>query len=151
MSKYVVIDLDGTLCDHTHRKHLALTAQWSEYHGRCIYDPPNKDVLQYVMMLAAADSKVMFLTGRPNSFRGITDLWLAKHLGDQYEYSLMMRPIGDTHSDYILKLSLLECYFGDERGDVVNNVLHAIDDRPTVVNAFREYGINCWQARPGRY
>jgi hypothetical protein len=43
---------------------------------------------------------------------------------------------------------MTEEYFGSKEA-VLQNVIFVLDDRDKVVEAWRNYGLPCWQVRPG--
>jgi hypothetical protein len=61
-----------------------------------------------------------------------------------------MRPEGNRESDYLVKLQLVDEFFGN-RETALNSVLLVLDDRDKVVEAFRDAGFRCWQVQSGSY
>tara|TARA_Y100000310_G_C20547602_1_gene746375 strand:- start:703 stop:1140 length:438 start_codon:yes stop_codon:yes gene_type:complete len=142
----IVIDLDGTLCDCEHRQHLAQAQQWDEFHSKLGDDLPHKEVALIVDRLIGYE--VIACTGRNEAWRIATEKWL-RHFRFHVD-ALIMRPDGDWRSDHELKPVLLEEHFGSKE-KVLNEVILVLDDRDKVVEAWREYGLPCWQVRPGGY
>ena len=58
-----LLDLDGTLCDVSHRKQLAKSKAWNEFHGLCHLDEPNPDVLRVVLLPSAPSCQSLSLVG----------------------------------------------------------------------------------------
>lgn len=48
MKKYIICDLDGTLCDHRHRIYLAWSKQWDSYNAGCVADYVNMPVRDFL-------------------------------------------------------------------------------------------------------
>jgi hypothetical protein len=49
-----------------------------------------------------------------------------------------------------LKPALLEGFFGGKQA-TIDNVKFVLDDRDAVVEAWRNYGLVCWQVRQGSF
>jgi len=142
----VIVDLDGTLCNHSHRLHLALAGQWKEYHALCVDDKLNEDVAWFLSVLPR-EIFVIVLSGREETVKEETIQWLVKHNVAQYIDEILLRPEGDYSPDIELKPAMLDDYF--ENLPWRNRVLVALDDRNRVVEMWRLLGIPCWQVREG--
>lgn len=146
----IVIDMDGTLCDCSHRVHLAAAGQWEQFHSLLGEDAVMPDLKALLMMIKPEGPEVIICTGRNEAFRHDTLKWLEKNLLTGYIDHIIMRPDNDWRPDHELKLALLEDFFGSKEA-ALENVQFVIDDRDKVVEAWRNYGLPCWQARPGGY
>lgn len=120
--KAIISDIDGTVALIHHR---------SPYHTQlCYKDEPNHPIIE---SLLALKHKLIFVTGRDEKYRDLTETWLDKYFQD---YELYMRPDGDKRSDFIVKEDI-----------TVNkiltryNVLLAYDDRPRNSRMYRKLGI----------
>src|ERR1044071_9234046 len=51
--KFIVVDLDGTVCDCAHRVHLAQAKQWDEFHAGIPHDKPHPDAVEFLSAMAA--------------------------------------------------------------------------------------------------
>jgi len=142
-----LLDLDGTLCDVSHRVHLAMAKMWDEFHSLCQSDRPNPDVLRVVLLLQRSIMPVI-VTGRNARWRAKTEAWLSD-CGVSCE-ALLMRPDDDFRPDAELKLSLLDRHYGG-RDSWLRRVVFALEDRERVVEAYRNLGIPTWQVRPETY
>lgn len=139
----IVLDADGTLWDSTPRIDFAKAKQWEEFHSRCIDDQPHDDVL-YLLRMLPWDCVVILCTARTERWRGLTEQWLAMHkIGVD---TILMRPNDDFRPAAEVKLNLLEKHFGSKEL-VLGQVSFCLDDTDRVVEAFRNYGLNCWQVR----
>ena len=143
----IVIDMDGTLSNCVHRQHHAEQGQWDEFHSRLMEDETYYDV-QWFLEKLPNTIEVIIVTGRSEAYREKTFAWLHdnKILVDR----VLMRPDDDFWPDHILKPKLLEEMYGSKEL-VIDNVLFVLDDRDKVVEAWRNYGLTCWQVRPGGY
>lgn len=148
MTKIVVIDMDGTLCNSAHREHLARAGQWDEFHSLLMEDQPWPDVQLLIEHLDSWDTLVVGLTGRNQRYHNQTINWLAEH--DIGLDALLMRPDDDYRSDHELKPELLDEYLA-ATGRTASDVWFILEDRDKVVAAWRDKGFNCWQPRAGGY
>lgn len=145
MSSYVVVDLDGTLCDCTHREHHAQNREWDEFHSKLHLDEPNKDVRMVVEALSEYGATIIACTGRPHKYRAETLKWIA-----QWEIpidDLLMRPDEDFRSDVEIKLDLLMNRINGDK-EAVTLIL---EDREKVIEMWRNNGFRCWAVTMGAY
>lgn len=152
MSKIIVVDLDGTLCNSAHREHLAKAGQWEEFHSLLMEDQPWPDVQDLLKLLEIktdlGETFIIGLTGRNERYRNTTIKWLAEH--DVLLDSLLMRHDDDYRSDHELKPQLLEEFLKDTQQSS-DDVWFILEDRDKVVEAWRDAGYSCFQVRPGGY
>jgi len=130
-----VIDVDGVVADVRHRLHLIedRPKRWEEFFARAADDPPLADGVDLVRELAA-DHDVVWLTGRPERNRALTERWLAEHvLPDR---PLLMRPDRDFRPARLTKREQLR---GLRRERAVGLV---VDDDPDVVATLTEDGFS---------
>lgn len=152
----VVIDLDGTLCNTRHRDHFAQAGEWEQFHSAAPLDTPHWDVVHLLRMIPE-DDIVLVITGRNEKWRKVTDEWLKRYDLRQYIDEILMRPDDDFTKAAELKLRLLiewlhmNTPFEEERTALTDRVKFALDDREKVIDAFRDFGIACWQTRAGAY
>jgi hypothetical protein len=144
----IIVDLDGTLSNCAHRVHHAQEGRWDEFHSLLMQDKPNMDVYWFLAQIQQIDCNIVVLTGRNEAYRTLTLKWF-------YEYGcavdhLLMRPDQDYAPDVVLKPRLLEEHMGG-KPRVLSEVRFVLEDRDKVVEAWRDYGLTCWQVRPGGY
>lgn len=160
--KFIVVDLDGTLCNSAHRDHLAVAGQWDEFHGLLSDDEPHTDVKDLVAALGLGlwphmDLEIIALTGRNEKYRMMTEAWLLKH-SVAVDY-LLMRPDFDWRPDVKLKPELLHEFISNNTEGPVDSihelaksqVWFILEDRDKVVEEWRNLGFRCWQTQPGGY
>ena len=155
----VFCDLDGTLCNCTHRQHLAQAGKWDEFHSLLSKDEPRTMVWAFLQILVdlkyreMAGPEIVFLTGRPRSVEGATVKWLSDEcmfeLHDEYE-EILMRPDGDYSSDTLVKEALLDDYFL-RNPEVDRKAVLILDDRDKVVAHLRDLGYDVWQVQEGAF
>lgn len=146
----IVFDLDGTIANDDHRVHIWSGGNFDECFSLQHLDTPNIDVCWLLDVFNEIGERVIIVTARPERFRKQTVEWLDKHCLFGTMDVLLMRPDTDRTPSDKLKIRLLEEHFGS-KANVLHNVKFALEDRDKVVNAFREYGLNCWQVRQGKY
>lgn len=149
MKNTIVVDLDGTLCDCSHRVHLAQAKQWEEFHKGIPEDKVYEDVHQ-IMSALLGYYDIILLTSRDEKTRQATMDWFEANKILDFVDELLMRPEGNHESDHILKPRLLMEYFGSlERAK--EKVLFILEDRDKVVQIWRDLGFRCWQVQAGAY
>jgi len=130
----IIFDLDGTLSDSSHRIHFLKEKpkNWPAFFDAGAKDPPHDYVVKLCNALQGV-YRVIICTGRPDSHRVMTELWL-KQNGVVYLH-LRMRKTGDYRPDDILKKEMLD--------DIRKfwNPIFAVDDRPSVVAMYRSNGV----------
>jgi FMN phosphatase YigB (HAD superfamily) len=144
----IIVDLDGTLCNSSHRDHLAVARLWDEFNAACSEDQIWEDVAAVITSMQAQNYKFYGLTGRSQKWHGATVGWLLRN-GIHLD-ALMMRPEDDYTSDFELKPKMLAAMFGEMR-TAKERVLFILEDRDKVVEAWRNLGFRCWQVQPGGY
>lgn len=131
----IIVDLDGTLTSAAWREHL-LTGRHRDWPGffagmgRDAPVPPLVDLVAWV----STHATVVLLTGRPDDHAKVIRRWLADH-GVVYDH-LLMRPGGDRRPDTVVKREIY-------RRDIAphHQVRFVIDDRPRVIDMWREEGL----------
>jgi len=121
-----VFDVDGVVADVRHRlHHLDGLGRWDEF-----FDDADKDGLldEGARLVAdlAAEHDVVWLTGRPEWLRDVTEDWMARH-GLPCE-ELHMRPFHDYRPAPTYKLSVL-------RALAPRGVAAVVDDDDEVIAA----------------
>lgn len=156
--KIIVVDLDGTLCDSSHRDHLAQAKEWDAFHAASKDDKPRLDVAELVKIVrssafAGRDYCLVALTGRNEKYRKVTLDWLIRQDLAHFD-ALLMRPDNDWRPDTVIKPELLEEFrklIGEGQGGPTPEVAFILEDRDHVVEAWRNLGYACWQVQPGGY
>ena len=132
--KDVIVDIDGTLADCTHRLHhvRGKRKRWKKFFASASQDKPRLEVLAHVRELAKQHT-IHLVTGRPEEYRQQTLKWLA-HYRVPFN-SLYMRESGDHRPDDVVKQDILDLCFDKSKIELV------IDDRPRVVRMWRSNGL----------
>lgn len=136
----VICDIDGTVAEGTGR---------SMYD----YDKVDTDRLKAVVMThvlnTAKNSRLVFMSGRPDSAREKTQAWLRTNLdriGAYQDFDLYMRRTGDFRQDYIVKYELFQQHIADKY-----MVWAVFDDRNQVVQMWRKLGLQTYQVADGNF
>lgn len=134
MENAIIVDIDGTLSDHSYRVKFAEAKQYKTYYSLCGNDLPRQHIVDIVNQLSK-ENKIILLTGRPETYRKITEYWL---IFNKINYDLLlMRPNGDLRKDYIYKEDFYHKFIEGKY-----NVVKIFDDRETNINMFRNLGLN---------
>lgn len=140
----VICDLDGTLCDITHRLgHVqGEKKDWKTFFSLLSQDSLRKDVRQQMWDIvqetgfeAKVRTKIIFVSARPEKYRKDTEEWLEKIYRGPYDL-LIMRNDGDSRDDTIVKSEIHDKYL---KGLTIKAIF---DDRPKVIRMWREKGLN---------
>ena len=154
MSEQVyIVDIDGTIADLSHRLHHIQgdKKDWDAFHAACDKDTPIKDVVDVVITLEGLiNTRLIFVTGRPESSRVKTQKWLAKTWGIEYdledwEEDLYMRCDGDFRPDFEIKKEIYEHHLKNL------TIAGVFEDRKQVVEMWRSLGLTCFQVKDGDY
>ena len=152
MSNLYIFDLDGTLCNIDHRRPIlddkSNSHRWDDFYEACDKDTPNKPVVEAMQCLYAQGHEIWFCSGRSESVRWKTWDWLAMNTGLLPKwYQIMMRPIGDSRPDDVLKQEFLDNMLLEDR----KRLVAVFDDRDKVVAMWRRNGVACFQVAPGNF
>lgn len=150
----VVFDLDGTLADNTHRQHYM---EQDKKDWKSFFDAMDRDMVVHEIAWIMNMMRVVNLfnpggepvysiicTGRPDQWAYMTRVWLAKNKMD-FD-GLMMRGPGDGRPDAIVKKEML-----DLMKSMGYDPILSIDDRPEVVQMWRDNGVPCLQCDPAAW
>lgn len=138
--KTVLFDIDGTVADLTHRRHLVETngkKEWDLFFNLCHLDGKIEPTFEVYNALVNQYA-VVFVSGRPERIRDKTEDWLVKH-GFHTFNALHMRADGDFRPDVEFKAELLATL--QERYEFVM----AFDDRDVIAKLWRDNGIFTFQ------
>lgn len=148
MIDVVVVDLDGTIADCTHRLHFIQgeVKDWDAFYNACKDDAPIDSMIKMVKALNERFYHIVFLTGRSEMARSATDEWLVNNSLWDYD-TLLMRPLGDYRDDSVVKLELLQNYM---KG-CDDQIAFILEDRNSVVKSFRDAGFKVLQVAEGDF
>lgn len=146
----IIFDIDGTLADVEHRRHLLSGAKpaWGKFFDEMVNDPPLRDVCLLAELLGdhplvhQGAIKLFLFSGRPETHRKETEDWLLKHARSYFQNAeaLLMRGEGDYRADTIVKKDMLRSLWCGGY-----DVRLVIDDRPSVCEMWVNEGVTCLQ------
>lgn len=135
--KAVICDLDGTLCDITHRLQYGKgeTKDWDKFFSLIPDDTLRKDIKKQLNEIALeADAYIIFVSARPETYRTETETWLIQH--GLRPGILLMREANDKRPDTEVKSDIYDKYLKNL------DIVAIFDDRPSVIRMWREKGLN---------
>ena len=126
---FALVDIDGTMADITHRLHYVQQEpkDWDGFFRAIPDDTPRAEVVAMVMRLKLLGHQIIFVSGRPDTYRAHTELWLS-HVFPHYT-TLLMRRGGDHRPDTVVKEAILKTYFPD-----TSLIKTVIDDRRRILD-----------------
>jgi predicted kinase len=143
----IVVDLDGSLCDITHRRHFVAgpgKKDWVGF-GAAIPDDTPSPMVAEVVKLLKEKYTILYVSGRNAQYRRATEEWLEKQ-GLDFHFALFMRGVTDFRDDEIIKEEIYNRYIKDHF-----DVKLVLDDRARVTNMWRRIGLECWQLAEGNF
>lgn len=137
----VIWDIDNCLADDAWRiafiEHDAPTPseRYRKYHALCGFDKPGN---QHEFRTSTMQGEVpLFITGRPESERAKTAIWLRTHIDPDRAPLLLMRGNGDERPSVDVKLALLTAEL--QRMSLLRpRVVRAYDDRHDILQMYRD-------------
>lgn len=136
--KFAIWDIDNCIADDGPRIPLIdwgstdPRLRYENYHSACMGDRPGN---LHIFLRVSKTFAPLFITGRPESVRSQTQLWLAQHLPGFDEAPLLMRPIGCELSSVELKRDLLAT-FNSQNKLSVGDIAMAFDDHEGIVEMY---------------
>ncbi len=148
----IVCDLDGTLCNCEHRRHLVrpdtptpgFKKNWKAFFAGIPDDTINQWCDDIIMAFAARRINTVFCSGRDENQRKMTQEWLARHA--YAHLPLYMRNRQDSRQDSIIKEIILDFELLTRY-----TPYFFIDDRSQVVQMWRRRGFVCLQCDNGEF
>lgn len=136
----VIFDLDGTLCDITHRLHHVQNGNkdWDAFYAACDKDVPKDNIIEMLCCLEECHN-IIISSGRSENTRIQTEKWLNDN-GVKYN-KMLMRPDQCYIPDNALKKMWLDTgMFGPKE-----DILFVVEDRDRMVQMWRSVGLTCLQ------
>lgn len=153
MQDAIIFDIDGTLADCKHRRHLVTGEKkdWPTFLASTLKDGPKVNVIDlcnfwfYKRYYACAENVcVLLVSGRGEEYRNDTVLWMNQNLV-LYDY-LFMRPEKDSRPDTEIKMEIYKRDIAPKY-----KVRLVVDDRTRLVKMWRSLGLECWQVADGDF
>jgi predicted kinase len=131
-----LVDIDGTV---------AIKGDRDIYDGsKAHLDTENEDVAAVVRALSNRGNRIIYMSGRSDEFRDVTERWLIDNALPAA--ALYMRAAGDHRKDSVVKHELF-----DKHVRYTHNVLGVFDDRNQVVEMWRAIGLTVFQVADGNF
>jgi hydroxymethylpyrimidine pyrophosphatase-like HAD family hydrolase len=131
----VVADIDGTV---------ALRHNRGPYDESLVgEDLPNAPIIACIRALVQAGNEVVFVTGRRESARMQTAIWLREHV--LRDFALYMRSEHDIRQDATVKSEFVDEILR------TREILVVFDDRDATVAMWRSRGLTCLQVAAGNF
>ena len=136
----VIFDLDGTLANVAHRRHLldGTYVGYHRFHCACVDDTLYSRVAEAAKVFNQAGYAFWVVTSRPIEMLAITRYWF--HAYCLVPDNIIMRPVGDTRRGCDLKRGWL-----DDGTIPREHVLCVFDDKDADVAMWRSEGLTCFQ------
>lgn len=133
----IICDLDGTVSLFTPEMRNPYDASSSD---NDLLNEPVADIIR-----AFSTVQIIFVSGREDKYREPTERFLKKHF-PTLNYLLYMRKTGDSRKDNIVKKEIYE-------NSIWGNyyIKFVMDDRSSVVRAWRDLGLTCFQVAEGMF
>ena len=133
LNKVVVFDIDGTLLDETHRKHLRDEKKWNEYFQECDKDTPIYEIIELTHFYKNKGFDIHIMSGR-------SDIILDKTIDSLKKYNIVYDKIrlrsNNNHTpDYLVKPSWVKKEIGVERVEII------FDNDERVIENFNKLNI----------
>ena len=144
----VVFDIDGTLANIEHRLDYVRSKpkNWKAFDAGIPNDKVNMPVAKVFYAMAAEGNTIVLASGRNERTREATEKWLYENSFFGFDIKLYMRKADDFRNDSIVKREMLDEIIADygKKPDMV------FDDRPRVVNMWRDAGIFVFDVYQGK-
>lgn len=146
----IIVDLDGTLFDPSHRvHHLDGEKDWKAFHDAMDQDPVFDSIALLTRVLYNAAQTpggidaVLLVTARHDDpkYRQMTEEALI--LNEIPYHRLYMRANDDRRPDHVVKAEILQTILDEGYEPIL-----AIDDRPSIIKMWRAHGITALQCAP---
>jgi FMN phosphatase YigB (HAD superfamily) len=143
MSNLVLVDLDGTLTDNSHRQRFLdqKPRDWEGWYEAAGKDEPHQEMISMVNALSE-QYLIVIITARIESSREVTEKWLELH--EVTHHMLIMRPTDNRVDDHLWKIEVARL-FG------LDNIEFVIEDRQRIVDAWRKMNVRCLQTDVGDF
>ena len=146
----IIFDVDGTIADVEHRRHLVngdkgFKPDGDAFRNATVDDTPVQWVCEIAKRYIAQGDNVAFFSARNESEREVTEKQISEWIGDNHQ-GLFLRPNGDFRRDDEFKSELADKF--EELGGKIDLVF---DDRNQVVEMWRNRGTLVVQVAEGDF
>jgi hypothetical protein len=138
--KYIIVDIDGTIASHD-------GVRGHHEYDKVYLDKPIPTTIDLINALNNSYN-IIYLTGRPESCRSSTELWIRKNV-HEYIGGLYMRTTRDHRKDYVVKKELLYRVIDDAK-ITKEDISFVIDDRLSVIDMWISEGLFVFNVNNGK-
>jgi hypothetical protein len=141
----LILDIDGTIANGEHRVHLidGTPEGWTKFLSPELVkkDAPIVKAQKCIAKLIKIPNiEIVFLTGRNEGLRTVTNSWIRKHFGI-YNATLIMRPLGDERTPTEYKSGQLRVL-----RKIYKCSWMAFDDDKYMMPIYEKFGAICFHA-----
>lgn len=135
----VIFDVDGTLADVSSIRHFVRHSvghrgkNFDRFHEESVNVPAHSHVVDQAIRAHVLGTAVIIVTARKQKWARHTAMWLA--LNNVPSDALFMRGDNDSRKDFHVKSDILDAI------EHTWNVIHAVDDNPSVIALWESRGI----------
>lgn len=137
--RYLIVDLEGTLANNSHRISLLHTREFDEYEARSHEDMINHDVADLITSFFDCETDVIVISTRSEKYRNAVERWLNVH--NMPVAAVLLRPPEDWTPEHLLKARMIQEFFD---GKAPERVIAVMDDNDQVCVHLREEGYVAW-------
>ena len=139
MSNIILCDIDGTVANNEHRQHyLKNQKDWKSFFDEMVNDIPIHDVINKIIEEKNEGKEIVFITGRPESYRNTSMIWLSKYFS--FNFSLLMREDKDHRNKVIVKKDIFEKKFS------IGEISYVIDNDKELLKLWTDLGLKAVDA-----
>lgn len=133
----ILCDIDNTVSNAKWREPLIRGREknWDKFYSSSTEDAIIGETFGFLKSLVYYGYTLVFLTGRPERYKNITESWLDKSLGLPYA-GVIYRQNGDHSSTEHFKKKVLDKYFANNQ---LKEIVYVIDDYGPVLQMFKDY------------
>jgi len=139
----IVFDIDGTLSIVGDRLNDLILKDWDSFYARSYEDDLNQPVADVLLSLVDSGFNTIYVTGRRESCRNDTLMWLKDNGLPHNSSKLYMRRNGDYRHDTEVKVELVKPF--------MEHITMVFEDRNSMVKKWRELGLTCFQVADGDF
>ena len=108
----ILSDIDGTVSNNLHRQHfLNNKKDWKNFFINSKDDKPILPIIEKINSFQKKYFEIIFISGRPEEYRQITETWLRKYFN--FEFEILMRPEKDKRDNVEVKKYLFNFHLKD--------------------------------------
>jgi len=133
--KLVLCDIDGTIANNDHRQNLLKEFNdWDKFFSLLKDDEPIHVIIERVKQEVESSNHIVFLTGRPEKYREMTNDWLSKYFEDGF--SLLMRKDDDLRNKIVVKEEIFHGNFQKTQ------IKACFENDPQLIELWQRLGLN---------